>query len=549
MNGRIKMKTFKSIFVIATLLLFTLSTQAQEIFDAIRNGDIARVKELVEKDPELVKSRNARQSTPLHVAVDRNNEQIVQYLLEKKADPNAKGNSDFTPLFYAKNITITKLLVENGADVNENMPIAWALVNGRKDVVDYLIDKGAKLPEADSPQGLLFLVRSIRCGSKKLLDIYLRQGFDLRYENQTKNNLLHYAAESNSTELIDQLMENGLKANEGNIFGWTPLHIAASNGNLEVVKLLLKKDGDANRRTNDGKTPFNLAIEANKDETAEYLKSLGADQSPQIFPDLQGEYMGQPKPGNKAELFAPGILNPKHEYHGAIVFSPDGDEMYWSAYLDDKGASILRSQRVNEKWGKPEIFFRGDVPFIPPDGNKLYYVAFKEVDGKNKEIIHVRDKTTSGWSEAKEMPEIINSFAQVHWQASVDKIGNLYWGASQDMGSRIYYSALMDGKYTDPEAINALKDIEAFSPYIAPDGSYLIFSTVSEGENLSISFKKGDGTWTGGVDISNYIGIKGGFCPIVTHDGKYLFFVGNIDGQYAHFWVDTSFIKDLRTKK
>ena len=52
--------------------------QAQEIFDAIRNGDLAKVKEFVEKDPELVKSRNARQSTPLYVAVDRNNEQIDQ---------------------------------------------------------------------------------------------------------------------------------------------------------------------------------------------------------------------------------------------------------------------------------------------------------------------------------------------------------------------------------------------------------------------------------------------------------------------------------------
>jgi len=539
----------KTILITGLVLLAVMTINAQEIFDAVRNGDIAKVKDLVEKDLQLVKVRNARQSTLLHVAADVNNGQIVSYLLEKGADPNAKGNNDWTPLLYAKSIEIAKLLVKNGADINEGMPIAWALLTGRKDVVDYLIEMDAKLPEANTSQGLLFLVRSLRCGSTKLLNIYLQQGFDLYYESKIKNNLLHYASESNSTELIGQLIDSGIPANKTNIFGWTPLHIAAANGNLEVVKSLLKRGVDFNVRTNDGKTPFNLAVDANNNETAEYLKSIGADQSPQKFPDLNGEYMGQAIPGNKAVIFAPGILNPKHEYHGAIVFSPDGNEMYWSAYVDDKGASILRSQRINGKWGKPEVFSRGDVPFISPDGNKFYYVAFRQVESVTKEVIYVMEKTTSGWSEAKEMPEIINSAANVHWQASVDNNGNLYWGASQDMGSRIYYSALKEGKYTEPEVISALKDIEAFSPYIAPDGSYLIFSTVSEGENLSISFKKGDGTWTNGVDISNYIGTKGAFCPIVTHDGKYLFFVCSIDGQYAHFWIDTSFIEDLRMKK
>jgi len=83
-------------------------------------------------------------------------------------------------------------------------------------------------------------------------------------------------------------------------------------------------------------------------------------------------------------------------------------------------------------------------------------------------------------------------------------------------------------------------------PYIAPDGGYLIITKAEGGEELSIHFKKKDGTWTKGIEISNGIGIKGAFCPIVTHDGRYLFFVCGIDGKYAPFWVETSFIQDLR---
>jgi hypothetical protein len=92
--------------------------------------------------------------------------------------------------------------------------------------------------------------------------------------------------------------------------------------------------------------------------------------------------------------------------------------------------------------------------------------------------------------------------------------------------------------------------VEAFSPYIAPDGSYLIISEVGEtGEELLILFRKGDGTWTPGVELSSRLGIKGAFCPIVSHDGKYLFFVSSVDGAYAPFWVDTSIIEVLRPKE
>jgi hypothetical protein len=332
------------------------------------------------------------------------------------------------------------------------------------------------------------------------------------------------------------------------MFGWKPLHIAAVKGNLRTMKSLLKKDPDLNARTNDGKTPYNLAEEAKKEEIVGCLKSMGADQGPARFPELRGEYMGQPRAGKKAVPFAPGILSPLHEYHGAITFTPDGNEMYWSAYVDESGASIWRAKQENGKWREPEFFSKGDVPFISPDGKTLYFVASKPIQGGTQELICVRDRTASGWSEPKEMPEIINSMPRIHWQVSVDDRGNLYFGASAEAGSRIYSSGYDGGAFRKPQIIASLKEIEAFSPYVAPDGGYLIITKVEGGEDLIIHFKKKDGTWTKGIELSSYIGIKGAFCPIVTHDGKYLFFVCGIDGKYAPFWVDASIIQDLRNE-
>jgi hypothetical protein len=221
--------------------------------------------------------------------------------------------------------------------------------------------------------------------------------------------------------------------------------------------------------------------------------------------------------------------------------------MYWSAYTDDQGASIWHAKRVKGRWRAPEFFSRGDVPFISPEGRKLFFVASRPVQGGTKEVISVRDRLASGWSEPKELSETINSLPRIHWQVSVDRSGNLYFGASAERGSRIYCSEFKAGAYGRPLLITALKDIEAFSPYIAPDGSYLIITKVGEnGEELLILFKNQDGAWTPAKELSSHLGIQGIFCPIVTHDGKYLFFVGSIDGAYAPFWAEASFIDDLR---
>ncbi len=82
------------------------------------------------------------------------------------------------------------------------------------------------------------------------------------------------------------------------------------------------------------------------------------------------------------------------------------------------------------------------------------------------------------------------------------------------------------------------------SPFISPDGSYLLFTRSQKPAKLCISYRKKDGTWTPGRDLSEIIQSPGGLNPFVTADGKYLFFV--VGGQIH--WVDAGFIEDLRPK-
>jgi ankyrin repeat protein len=114
------MKTLKSICLTAVFLFFAISTQAQEIFDAIKNNDLKKVKLLIEKDASLLNIKDEAENTPLHKAAIVGNAEIIGFLLSKGADINAQNTQLNTPLHEAmqsRNEDIAILLIEKGADL------------------------------------------------------------------------------------------------------------------------------------------------------------------------------------------------------------------------------------------------------------------------------------------------------------------------------------------------------------------------------------------------------------------------------------------------
>lgn len=93
------------------------------------------------------------------------------------------------------------------------------------------------------------------------------------------------------------------------------------------------------------------------------------------------------------------------------------------------------------------------------------------------------------------------------------------------------------GKYSPPENIgnheNAINtDYHEVDPFIAPDESYLIFTSNRPGgfgdADLYICYRKPDGAWTKAINMGPSINTEAvEFCPSVTPDGKYLFFSSN----------------------
>lgn len=545
------------LFAAALILLLaaTSGLRAQDIFDAIGKNDLAKVKALITKDPRVKDQLDLRKMSPLHHALQNNNMDLLRLLIQNGADVNIAGALRRTPLVYAiwvskSPIEMISALIDAGAQIETGdifgiTPLVCAAQNGRHDVIDLLISKNANIP-LEPPNGRRLLFACIEQGDKDLLNRLIAKGADLQ-----TNGLLRAAASTGQTEMIEILLSHHVDI-EQRSRGWTPLHFASYEGQLAAMELLLAKGADLNARTEGmGQSCANLADENGKKEALELLAKKGLKLSPAAFPELRGEYLGQKKPGRKAEAFAPGIVNVPMTLHSSVVFSPDGREALWSYAFDNNRTMVSRLE--NGRWTYPrQAVVEGipleDVPVFHPDGTALYDLARRRPypggQKRQKEDIWIWQRTGTELRNPKPLPEDVNS-PRHHWQFSVDRRGNIYFGATisgPEGGAGVWVCRFEDGAYKKSEFLE--KNINATGgegfPFIARDGEYILFV---RNLDIYVSFRDKNGQWTPAKALGPEVNTPGmEILPTVSPDGKYLFF----DREHTLYWIEAGVINDLR---
>jgi ankyrin repeat protein len=91
-------------------------------------GDLATVRDAVEKDPALLEYKEWDGATLLDDAVAQNHMDVAVYLLDKGTDVNAVKTDGVTPLHIAArngNIGMMNLLIEHGAKINALDSKGW----------------------------------------------------------------------------------------------------------------------------------------------------------------------------------------------------------------------------------------------------------------------------------------------------------------------------------------------------------------------------------------------------------------------------------------
>jgi len=164
------------------------------IHHAAYEGDLKKVKEIIDRDPNQINVQDVQGFTPLHLASGKGHIEIVEFLLNHGADTESETCTGHTPLMFA----------------------AWYARDGKYETIKTLLEHGAKVDHKKDGNG---------------------------------STALHYAAMYSGKEVINLLISYGADVNAKREYQITPLHQAAMLTNIEATKALVEHGADIFAKT------------------------------------------------------------------------------------------------------------------------------------------------------------------------------------------------------------------------------------------------------------------------------------------------------------
>ncbi len=122
-----------------------------EFCKAVIAGDYQKVKEMLQKKPNLANDGYGYGTTAIYDAAKYGHVEIAKLLFENNVRISRSRPLDKAPLYIAaKNghLDMVKLLIANGQQVYKNFgtgPLNEAVINNHVEVAKYLIEKGVEL--------------------------------------------------------------------------------------------------------------------------------------------------------------------------------------------------------------------------------------------------------------------------------------------------------------------------------------------------------------------------------------------------------------------
>lgn len=247
-------------------------------------------------------------------------------------------------------------------------------------------------------------------------------------------------------------------------------------------------------------------------------------------------------------VVAPGVVS-TGDGESHAVLSPDGRSLYFIKQTPDFAHwTLVVSERVEGGWSEPAVvWFSGrwddaDMSFSP-DASTIFFISNRP-DGEagppreDTDLFRMR-RTPAGWGPAERIAELAGPGNE--WFPNQAASGTLYFGSERREGNLgpkgtadLWRARWLGTRFAEPENLGptintAGEDIE---PWIAPDESYLVFSSKGRSDTLGsydlyVSYQC-DGAWTtprplgGGVNSPQW-DFAGRFSP----DGATFYFASN----------------------
>lgn len=254
--------------------------------DAAKIGNEGELKKMLDRNPELNRSRGFGGSTLLHTAAEGGRLECCRLITERGGEVNAKDILRKTPLIRAVekgHKPVVQLLAEKGADIHCKdcyYGTVFDFAEGKHEILEYLIGKGecSDLSSIDNTYGTTLLHQMAERGDIELVRLILKKGIDVNIRDMTGRTPLHHCASSDgkegSNEMVPFLISQGAIVNVQDDEGRTALHWACMSGYYETAKLLISKGADVNMHDKGGLAPLHM-VESPR--IADLLIGNGAD--------------------------------------------------------------------------------------------------------------------------------------------------------------------------------------------------------------------------------------------------------------------------------
>ena len=196
----------------------------------------------------LIDEGDKAKVTPLMLACQYNRIQNALILLRKGASYTAKnrenGNNAFQIACENGHLELVKAFMKE-VQVDVNLPgrdrmtaLSLAALHGHYEVVEYLVENGAKVTKKDKFKRTP-LLNAIRGGFSKIVAYLLSKGSEYDFGDSSKNSPVHYACAYGWKEILELLLKAGANPTVENDWRVTPMEIAFLKNHFNIVKYLL----------------------------------------------------------------------------------------------------------------------------------------------------------------------------------------------------------------------------------------------------------------------------------------------------------------------
>ncbi|XP_041063887.1 2-5A-dependent ribonuclease-like [Carcharodon carcharias] len=248
-------------------------------------------------DPGLRKKNGA---TPFIVSAITGNVNLIGKFLTLGADVNETDDNGFTAFMEAAqygNEEALRFLFQKNAEVNKHREVSDAkkkvgkggktalmdaVAKGHESIVDILLDEMHADVNAPDNLGKTALIHALEKDSQAIVETLLKHGADVNIIDKNRNTPLSTALTKStlSSPVMQLLMQHTHELNVRDINGKTPLVLAVEKKISKVVELLLKDQGtEINAQDNSGRTALIAAVESKDISLTKMLCEKGADVS------------------------------------------------------------------------------------------------------------------------------------------------------------------------------------------------------------------------------------------------------------------------------